>query len=156
MSTTGVQLGYGARVRIARGDEETMAGAVELLGVGDFDLPAGEAAQVDVTSHSSPNRTIERIPGLIDNGTMALPLDWLPNSEQDILLRTLKATGEMIRVGILPAGVPEAGEEVYAAYVNNYARSAPVQGKATGTVTFVINGLVGAVPDAPVPVAAAS
>lgn len=149
MSATGVQLGYGAKVRIARGDGNTPAWT-KLIGVGDFDLPAGEAAQVDVTSHDSPNRTIERIPGLIDNGTMSVPLDYLPNSEQDILLRTLKQTGELIRIGILPAGVPEAGEEVYAGYVNNYARSAPVQGKATSTLTFVINGLVGDVPTAPV------
>lgn len=150
MSETGVQLGYGARVRIKQGDGQ-MTDAVVLKGVGDFDLPAGESAQVDVTSHSSPNRTIERIPGLIDNGTMALPIDWLPNSPQDILLRTLKASQEMIRVGILPAGVSEEDEEVYAAYVNNYARSAPVQGKATGTLTFVINGLVSDLPDLPSP-----
>lgn len=148
MSITGVQLAHGARVRIKRGNADGMTGAIKLIGVGDFDLPGGEAAQVDVTSHDS-NGTVERIPGLEDNGTMAVPLDWLPNSPQDLLLRNLKATREMIRVGILPKGVPETGEEVYAAYVNNYARSAPVQGKATGTVTFVINGLVSEIPEVP-------
>ena len=148
MSITGVQLAHGARVRIKRGATSNMTDAVKLIGVGDFDLPGGEAAQVDVTSHDSQG-TIERIPGLEDNGTMSVPLDWLPNSPQDIMLRTLKATREMIRVGILPKGVPEAEEEVYAAYVNNYARSAPVQGKAMSTLTLVINGLVSEIPDVP-------
>lgn len=150
MSETGVKLGYGARARIAQGDG-AMTDAFLLKGVGDFDMPGGERAQVDVTSHSSPKGTIERIPGLKDNGTMSMPIDYLPNTPQDILLRTLHATGEIVRLGLLPAGVPEAGEEVYAAYVNNYVRSAPVQGKATATITWIINGLVSDLPTAPVP-----
>ncbi len=48
MSITGVQLAHGARIRIKRGDTAAMTGAVKLIGVGDFDMPGGEAAQQDV------------------------------------------------------------------------------------------------------------
>lgn len=137
MSTTGVGLGYGAKIRIGRGAVPTWT---EILGPGDFDMPTGEADEVDVTSHSSPNKTKEYIPGLQDNGTMAVPVDWVPESDQDMLLRYLRQTGEIIQVEITPAGA--ATPEIYAGFVKGYGRSAPVQGKATGTLTFRINGIV--------------
>lgn len=137
MSFTGVALGYGAKVRIGRGSTPDWT---ELQGPGDFDMPNGDTDEVDVTSHSSPNRTKEYIAGLIDNGSLDLPIDWVPESTQDVLLRVRRRTGELIQLEITPAGAVTA--EVYAAWVKNYQRSAPVQGKATGTVTFRINGLV--------------
>lgn len=137
MSETGVELGYGAKIRIGRGATPTWT---ELKGVGDFDMPNGETDEVDVTSHSSPNRTKEYIGGLNDNGSIDIPIDWVPGSTTDVLLRVLRRTGELIQLEITPAG--ETTPEVYAAFVKNYARSAPVQGKATGTITFRMNGIV--------------
>ena len=136
-STTGVNLGYGAKIRIGRGTVPTWT---EIKGPGDFDMPDGDTDEVDVTSHSSPNRTKEYIAGLIDNGSIDVPVDWVPESAQDILLRVLRRTGELIQLEITPAGAATA--EVYASWVKNYKRSAPVQGKATGTITFRVNGLV--------------
>lgn len=143
MSFTGVDLGYGAKIRIGRG-----TGAVtwtDLAGPGDFEFPQMVADDVDVTSHSSPNRTKEYIPGLTDNGEMTVPVDWVPDSAQDILLFTLQRTGELIQIGCTPAG--SLNEEVYAGYVKRYGRSAPVQGKATATLVFRVNGLVSGGPE---------
>ncbi|MBT9387021.1 hypothetical protein KM176_24485 [Pseudooceanicola sp. CBS1P-1] len=137
MSTTGVGLGYGARIRVGRGATPSWT---ELAGIGDFDLPDGEADEVDVTSHSSPNRSKEYIPGLLDNGTLSAPLDYIPESPQDMLLRYLRAAGELIQVEVTAAGATTP--EVYAGFVKSYGRSAPVQGKSTATVVFRINGLV--------------
>lgn len=136
MSTTGVGIGYGAIVRILYGDPLV---PFVLKGPGDFDLPAAEAEEVEVTSHSSPGRTREFVPGMIDNGAMALPLDYVPNSDQDVLLRQLHRTGELVQVGVTPAG---GTEELYAAFVKSYQRSAPVTGKATSTLNLRINGAV--------------
>ncbi|MFC5736942.1 phage tail tube protein [Sinirhodobacter huangdaonensis] len=137
MSTTGVAIAWGAKIRIGRG---AVPAWTVIKGVGDFDMPTGEADDVDATSHSSPNRTKEYISGMIDNGTMSVPVDWIPESEQDILLRVLRRTGEVIQLEITPAGAETP--EVYAAFVKSYGRSAPVQGKATGTVVFRVNGIV--------------
>lgn len=138
MSFTGVGLGYGAKIRIGRGSTPAWA---DILGPGDFDLPNGERERIDVTSHSSPNGRKEYIAGLIDNDTLSVPVDWVPDSEQDVMLFELymSVPAELIQLEITPAaGTPE----VYAAEVVNYARSAPVQGKATASVTFSLSGLV--------------
>lgn len=137
MSTTGVNIGWGAKIRIGRGPTPTFTA---LVGLGDFDFPQAQAEDIDVTSHSSPNRTKEYIPGIIDNGELTVPIDYIPNSDQDKLLRFLQQTGEMIQIEITPAGVTTP--EIYAGYVRQYQRSAPVQGKSTGTLGFRINGIV--------------
>lgn len=137
MSETGVGLGYGAKVRIGRGAVPTW---FELKGVGDFDLPSNEVDDVDVTSHSSPGAAKEYIPGLADNGTLSLPLDYLPESDQDELLRFLVAARELVQIELTPAGAETP--EVYAGFAKSYGRSAPVQGKSTATAVFRLNGLV--------------
>lgn len=137
MSTTGVNIGWGAKVRIGRGVTPTWT---ELVGLGDFDFPQAQADDIDVTSHSSPNRTKEYIPGMTDNGELSIPIDYVPNGDQDLLLRYLQQQGELIQIGITPAGV--LTEEVYAGYVKTYTRAAPVQGKSSATLVFRINGIV--------------
>lgn len=137
MSTTGVGIGYGALVRIGRGETPAWT---PLVGVGDFDLPAGEADEVDVTSHSSPNRTKEYVAGLRDNGSLSIPLDYVPESDQDTLLRVLHRTGELIQIEITAVGATTP--EVYAGFVRTYGRTAPVQGKSMATLTLRINGIV--------------
>lgn len=145
MAFTGVTLGYGAKIRIGRGSTPTWT---ELVGPGDFDLPNGERERIDATSHSSPNGRKEYIAGLIDNSTLSVPIDWIPDSDQDAMLFELymSVPAELIQLEITPAG---GTAEVYAAEVVNYVRSAPVQGKATATITFSLSGLVSGGPGAP-------
>lgn len=143
MAFTGVGLGYGAKIRIGRGSTPVWT---QILGPGDFDLPNGERQRIDVTSHSSPDGRMEYISGLIDTGTFSVPVDWIPDSPQDVLLFELYTSvpAELIQLEITPAG---GTAEVYAAEVTNYARSAPVNGKATATATFSLNGLVSGGPE---------
>lgn len=136
MSTTGVNIGWGAGVRIGRGATPTWTA---LVGIGDFDFPAAQSDKIDVTSHSSPNRTKEFIPGMTDNGDMAVPLDYIPDSDQDQLLRYLQYSGEIIQIEITPKG---GTAEAYAGYVATYTRQAPVQGKSSANLVFTINGIV--------------
>lgn len=138
MSTTGVNIGWGAKIRIGRGAVPTWT---VLAGVGDFDFPQAQSDKLNVTSHSSPNRAKEYIPGLTDNGDMSIPLDYIPGSEQDRMLRYLQRVGEIIQVGITPAGAGQT-EEVYAGFVLGYLRQAPVEGKSSATLTLSISGIV--------------
>ncbi len=144
MSTTGVGIGYGATIRLGRGADPTWTG---LVGIGDFDLPTSEADEVDNTSHSSPGRAKEYGAGMLDNGTMSVPLDYIPDTEQDILLRVLNRTGEIIQIEITPAGAQTP--DVYAGFVRSYGRTAPVQGKSTATLVLRINGVVSGEPADP-------
>ena len=137
MSETGVNIGWGAKIRIGRGVTPTW---FEIKGAGDFDFPQMQADDIDVTSHSSPNRTKEFIPGMTDNGEMTVPVDWVPDSEQDVLLRYLQQVGELIQIELTPTG--STAEEVYAGYVRQYGRAAPVQGKASANLVLRINGIV--------------
>ncbi|WP_158966253.1 phage tail tube protein [Chachezhania sediminis] len=136
MSATGVTIGYGATIRIGRG---AVPAWTPLVGVGDFDFPAGENDEVEVTSHTSPNRTKEYVAGMIDNGTISVPLDYVPESDQDILLRVLRQTGELVQVEVTAAG---GDPEIYAGFVRSYGRTAPVQGKSAATLVLRINGIV--------------
>ncbi|GGE26615.1 hypothetical protein SAMN05421774_11253 [Gemmobacter megaterium] len=138
MSTTGVNIGWGAVVRIGRGETPDWT---TLEGVGDFEFPQMQADDIDVTSHSSPNRTKEFIAGMADNGEMSLPLDYIPDNPQDLLLRVLNQTKELIQVSIRPAG-SNLDPEVYACYVRSYGRTAPVQGKSSATLVLRISGIV--------------
>ncbi|NVK57324.1 MAG: hypothetical protein HWE26_17105 [Alteromonadaceae bacterium] len=136
MSATGVTIGYGAKIRIGRGEIPEWT---ELKGIGDFDFPQGENDEVEVTSHTSPNRTKEYVAGMLDNGTLAVPMDYVPDSDQDILLRVLAANGEIIQIEVTAAG---GTPEVYAGFVRSYGRTAPVQGKSAATLNLRINGIV--------------
>lgn len=147
MSFTGVQLGYGAKIRIGRGVTPTWTA---LEGCGDFDFPQAESDEVKVTSHSSPNRTHEYVPGFTENGVMTVPIDWVPGSDQDILLRVLQQTGEIIQIEATPAGAGQTAE-VYAGFVKRYGRSAPVEGKSSATLAFRINGIISGEAEDPTP-----
>jgi hypothetical protein len=90
---------------------------------------------------ASPNRTKEFIQGLIDNGSVAVPMNWVPGSGSDTVCKAILATGETVLVGFLDNS-DGAVEEVYAGYLQGYGRTSPVQGVQRAEAMFRINGQV--------------
>lgn len=126
-------IGYGSTVRIGRGDTPVWT---ELALVGDIDMPEDSVDDVEVTHMKSPGRRKQFIAGLIDTGSVSIPMNYIPNSPSDVLLRELQGTGEQVLVGITLTNSPDAEEEVFSGYLSGYARTAPVSDKMTATVTF--------------------
>lgn len=139
MSSTGVTIGYGSEIAVGRGDP--LAFTV-LAGADDFDFPAQEVDDVEVTHHGSPNGTKEFIPGLRDNGEVSFQIHYVPASDTDTVLQAIADSREAVQIRITPANGGTA--EYYAAYCKRYGRTAPVQDKMMAEVSFRINGRVAA------------
>jgi hypothetical protein len=136
MASTDVTIGYGVQVRIGRGATPTWA---NIVGLKDTGFPEAVADKIDATHHQSPNRTKEYVPGLIDNGEVAMSVHWVPGSATDVLLRAIHASGETVQIEwTAPGGDPEA----YAGYLQTLTPSAPIDDLMMYEATFVINGRV--------------
>lgn len=133
------KIGYGSTVRIGRGATPVWT---ELQNVGDIDMPEDSVDDVEVTHMKSPGRRKQFIAGLIDTGSVSIPMNYIPGNATDLLLRELQGTGEQVLVGITLTNSPDAEEEVFSGYLSGYARTAPVSDKMTATVTFRLSEVV--------------
>ncbi|MCJ8139514.1 phage tail tube protein [Falsirhodobacter halotolerans] len=134
-------IGYGSTVRIGRGANPEWT---DLDLIGDIEMPDEQVDEIDVTHMQSPGRRKQFIPGLIDGGEVAVPMNYIPGSASDQMLKELKASGEVVLIEItLPAVAPAAAiPEVFAGYLSGYARTAPVNDKMTATATFRLSEAV--------------
>lgn len=128
-------LGYGTTVRIGRGATPTWT---ELAFVGDVEMPDEQVDEVEVTHMKSPGRRKQFIAGLNDGGEVGVPMNYIPGSATDMLLRSIKTSGEQVLIEItLPAPSGQtAVPETFSGYLSGYARTAPVNDKMTATATF--------------------
>lgn len=127
-------LGYGSTVRIGRGATPTWT---ELAFVQDIEMPDEQTDDVEVTHMKSPGRRKQFISGLTDGGEVSIPMNLIPGSPTDVLLKSIKASGEEVIVELTPGedGTPEK----YAGYCKGYGRTAPVNDKMTATAVFKLS-----------------
>lgn len=138
MAETGVTIGLKTKIEIRRSnDVEWFA----LKGVEDVNFPNAQTGEIEVTHMDSPNGDKEFIPGLNDNGEVAVTTHWVPGSEQDVLILAIRAARELVQLRFTPPGT-NATPETYAAFPKGYERVAPVGDKMTSTITFRINGSI--------------
>lgn len=130
-------LGYGTTVRIGRGPTPTFT---EIALVGDVDLPDEQADEVEVTHMKSPGRRKQFISGLIDSGEIGIPMNYIPDSATDTLLKSIKASGEDVIVEITLPGAADL--EQFTGFLKGYARTAPVNDKMTATATFRLSSYI--------------
>lgn len=136
MPATLPDIGIGTIVRIGRGAGPTWT---TLSRVGDVTFPQAMADEVETTHQQSPGRTKEFIAGLIDNGTVTIPTQYLPDSPTDVLLKAITLSQELVQVEITPVN---GTAEKWAGFCKQYQRTAPVQGVRMADATFRINGTV--------------
>ena len=124
-------IGYGSTVRVGVGETPTWTA---LALVGDLELPDEQADEVEVTHMASPGRRKQFIAGLIDGGSVGVPINYIPGNATDVLLQSLKASRELVLVEFTPTAGGTA--ETFSGYLSGYARSAPIGDKMTATATF--------------------
>ena len=130
-------IGYGSTVRIGRGVAPVYT---ELDLIGDLELPDEQIDEVEITHMKSPGRRRQFIAGLIDSGEVSIPMNYIPGSDSDTLLKEIKATGEnvILEITIGENGTPES----YEAFLKGYRRTAPVDDKMTAEATFRISAQI--------------
>lgn len=75
---TGSALGATLEYATITGNYSTWTAAYsDVNGLGDFDFPLGSAEKLDTTTHASTKKAFA--PGIIDGGTVSIPLIWDDN-----------------------------------------------------------------------------
>lgn len=134
-------IGYGSTVRIGRTPSGGGAVAmVELDLIGDIEAPDEQVDEVQVTHMKSPGRRRQFISGLIDSGEVSVPMNYIPGSETDTLLRAIKATGEEVLIEFTLG--EDADPETFTGFLKGYGRTAPIDDKMTATATFRLSSSV--------------
>lgn len=131
-------IGYGTTVRVTRASSQT---PFEIALVGDIDMPDEQVDEVDVTHMKSPGRRRQFIAGLIDSGELTFPMNLIPGSPTDLLMKELKASGEEVIVGITLPGEGTL-EEQFTGFLKGYGRSAPIDDKMTAEATFRLSSFI--------------
>lgn len=131
-------IGYGTTVRVTRASSQT---PTEIALVGDIDMPDEQVDEVDVTHMKSPGRRRQFIAGLIDSGELTFPMNLIPGSPTDTLMKELKASGEEVIVGITLPGEGTL-EEQFTGFLKGYGRSAPIDDKMTAEATFRLSSFI--------------
>jgi predicted secreted protein len=130
-------IGYGSKVRIGLGATPTWT---ELEFVGDLEMPDEQVDEIEVTHMQSPDRRKQFIAGLIDGGEVSIPMNYIAGNDSDVLLQTIKASGETVQIEITLTATGTA--ETFAGFLKGYARTAPVNDKMMATATFRLSELV--------------
>ena len=136
MVATAPTSGKGTVVRIGRGSTPVWT---TLARVGDVTFPSATIEELDVTAQDSPGNAMEFIAGLTDNGLFAVPMQYLPDSPTDVMLRAILLSGEIVQIEITPKG---GTLERWAGFLKQYERSAPVKSVQQMTATFRVNGTI--------------
>lgn len=132
MSFTGVQLGYGAKAELGRGVTPTY---LVLTGCGDMSFPDQPSADVDVTSHSSPGRTEESIPGMRPVAEWTISKDYIQDTPEDVELEELLLSGETVQLRLTPPG---GTARSWVAYVKSYVPTFPVKSQMKADLKLVV------------------
>lgn len=113
----------------------------ELVEVVSFTLPNGETEQLDATHLKSPNRRREKIPGMIDDGSLTVVINYVPGSATDLLLAEAHTAGDTRDyMAVIPRETAD-WEVTGEAFVSGYDRGEVVaDGVMRATVTFTLSG----------------
>lgn len=126
-------IGYGSIVRIGRGATPTWT-TLDLIG--DLEMPDEQVDEVEITHMKSLGRRKQFIAGLTDSGEVAIPMNYIPGSASDILLKELRTSREDVLVEITLTDDVDAEPETYSGFLKGYSRTAPIGDKMTAVATF--------------------
>lgn len=134
-----VVIGYGATVTLKVG----VGAAAAVAQVTSIGLPNPQQADVEATHFSSPGRTREYIPGLIDNGEITLGINFDAGSATDTLINSALAAPAAIEVVVtIPTKSGTAQKYTFPGVVKGYEKDIPIDDRQTATITIRVAGAV--------------
>src|SRR5690554_1115380 len=90
-------IGYGAKFAIESGSPATYEDVAEVISITP---PSDTIDTVDVTHLRSPDRTREFLAGLRDPGECSFEMNFIPGSDADGALQTVRDAGEVVNCRI--------------------------------------------------------
>lgn len=111
----------------------------DIIGLGDITGPSESVDMLDVTSHSSPNESEEKIPTVHRHGTISAPMRFDPSNAVHIALLSDKQSK---RLGTYKLIMTDTGaaELSFTAYVTELSYSFPVAGALTQNFQLTLTG----------------
>lgn len=137
-ASSGAVRGYGSTVKIIVGSGSPVT--TSIVGVEEFEFPDQTPDNEDVTHLTSPGDTEEAIRGMKKVAVWALNHHYVPDSDMDVALAAVDASGEDFVLELKAAG---ATAVQYAAYLNSYRPTGiSPRGKMMAVSTFTIKAVV--------------
>jgi hypothetical protein len=139
MAASEAMIGYGSKFYLQALDDIDTSPTLytEMAEVYNITPPNQQVDDVDVTHNTSPNRTREFIPGLIDPGECSFEMNFIPGSDSDSILQELKTAGQQVQCKI---EFPNAETWEFLGSVKGYEVSSGTEDKMTATVTIRVSG----------------
>jgi len=129
-------IGYGSSIEL--GDGESPEEFTAIPGLKDFEFPrVGEVAEVDVTSHDSPDESEESIPGLKKASEFDIEIHYDP---EDAIHLELESIAEGRETRNFRAVDPVDTTYEFEAYLKNFKIGMPVAGAFVASMTLKMAG----------------
>lgn len=133
------KFGYGTLVKMGDGGSpETFTAIAELRG--DISLPGMESDEIEVTTHNNAvnGRAKEKIPGLIDPGTLEFEVNYIATDATHIALRQAMYSQTKKNFQLLS---PTGDLTTLSGYVLSMPRTYPVGDAINAQIKIMITGL---------------
>jgi hypothetical protein len=136
---TEAMIGYGSKFYLVplSAIDTSPAAYIAMAEVYNITPPNQQVDDVDVTHNTSPNRTREFIPGLIDPGECSFEMNFVPGSDSDGILQALKTAGQQTQCKI---EFPNTETWEFLGSVKGYEIASGTEDKMTATVTIRVSG----------------
>jgi hypothetical protein len=132
----GAYLQIGATAGGGSPDSDTFENISELI---SFDAPEEQADDIEVTHFGSPDRTKEKLRGLIDAGEGSFSINYRPSEyANQRLLVALKASGEKRNIRFFLAAEEEQLD--FIGYIKSFKRNTAPGEANTADVTVTVAG----------------
>ncbi len=133
------KFGYGTLVKMGDGGSpETFTAIAELRG--DISLPGMESDEIEVTTHNNAvnGRAKEKIPGLIDPGTLEFEVNYVATDVTHIAMRNAMYAQTKKNWQLLS---PQGDLTTLSGYVVSMPRTYPVGDAINAQIKILITGL---------------
>lgn len=125
---------------LARSDMGSTPTFTDVANVTSISGPGLTKADIDVTSHDSPDNYQEWLAGLKDGGEVSMDINWDPaETTQQVLISDFNLTGSAANRDYR-IEFPDGATWAFAGYVKGFEPTAPHDDKLTASVTFKVNG----------------
>lgn len=135
---TDARIGYLAEMHLSTDD--SALNLTELAEIISVTPPNSQTEDVNATHMKSPNRRMEYIAGLIDDGEGTFEMNYVPGSATDLLIQAAVTAGDARAYKIVVPDGANGWEISGTCIVKGYERNIPVDDRMTATMTVRFSG----------------
>lgn len=135
---TDARIGWGAEFHLSTDDDAL--NLTECAEITAISLPNSQVEDVNATHFKSPNRRMEYIAGLIDDGEGTFEMNYVPDSATDQLIKAALTAGDARAYKVVVPDGAANWEVSGTCIVKGYERNVPIDDRMTATLTVRFSG----------------